>query len=31
MDNRQITIIGRHNNDIVACKILKVQDNAVTR
>lgn len=30
MDNRQITIMNRHNNDIVACKILKVQDNAVT-
>ena len=30
MDNRQTTTMNRHNNDIVACKILKVQDNAIT-
>ena len=30
MDNRQTTEMNRHNNDIVACKILKVQENTVT-
>lgn len=29
MDNRQTTTISRHNNDIVACKVLKVQENSV--
>lgn len=30
MDNRQTTIMNRHNNDIVACKIIKAQENTVT-
>ena len=30
MDNRQITTINRHNNDIVACKVLKVHGNNIT-
>ena len=29
MDNRQTTEMNRHNNDIVACKILRVQENTV--
>ena len=30
MDNRQTTTISRHNNQIVACKILRVQGDSVT-
>ena len=30
MDNRQTTIMNRHNNDILACKIIKAQENTVT-
>lgn len=30
MDNRQTTEMNRHNNDITACKILRVQENTVT-
>ena len=30
MDNRQTTEMNRHNNDIVACKVLGVQENTVT-
>ena len=29
MDNRQTTEMNRHNNDIVSCKILWVQENTV--
>ncbi len=30
MDNRQATKLDRHNNNITACKILKVQGNTIT-
>ena len=30
MDNRQTTEMNRHNKDIVACKVLGVQENTVT-
>ena len=30
MDNRQTTIMNRHNNDIVACRVLKVHGNSIS-
>lgn len=30
MDNRQTTELNRHSNHIIACKILRVQENTVT-